>query len=84
MAKEITINLKFYSGIHKALSLENYDPAKGVDITTTNRRLRSVLKDLGLTGTSSFAYFRSGERIGLWSKLYDGDQISCLKPSAGG
>ena len=30
------------------------------------------------------AYFINGEQVGLRKKLEDGDEITCLKPAAGG
>jgi len=85
MARDIKITIKFYSGIGKELNLQSYDPSKGIEIdTTTGTRLKKILKGFGLTNISSYAYFSNGERIGLWSKFNDGDQVSCLKPSAGG
>ena len=85
MKSMMTVTLKFYSGIHKELNLESYDPAKGVTVTAkSGTRLKKILKDLGLPKISSFAYFCNGERIGLWTKLHDGEEVSCLKPSGGG
>jgi hypothetical protein len=39
---------------------------------------------IGLPDRHLLAYFINGERVGLWRKLEDGDDISCLKPAAGG
>ncbi len=77
--------MKFFSGIDKDLELKNYDPATGLSLNIKKgARLRRVLKKLGVQRPSSIVYFRNSERIGLWSKLYDGDEVSCLKPSGGG
>ena len=85
MKKKITVTIKLFSGIDKEISLDNYDPSSSISLDYNSRiRLKKVLKDLGLTNLSTNAYFRNGERIGLWSKLDDGDEVSCLKPSGGG
>ena len=85
MGKNITATIKFYSGIHRELGLEDYDPSRGLVVNIPpGTRLKKVLKGLGLKNLSSLAYFRGGERMGLWSKIRDEDEISCLKPSAGG
>lgn len=85
MASNIKITIKFYSGIDKELNLQSYDPEKGIEIsTTTGTRLKKILKAFELDNISSIAYFSNGERIALRTKFKDGDQVSCLKPSAGG
>ena len=85
MKNEITVTLKFFSGMHRELSLKHYDPGKGITLTVKEgTRLKKALKDLGIRGLSSNAYFRSGERIGLWTKLRSGDEVSCLRPTGGG
>lgn len=83
--KIINVTIKLYSGIEKELTMENYDPSSGVILEFNSRiRLKKVLQKLGLSNLSTNAYFRNGERIGLWTKLDDGDEVSCLKPSGGG
>lgn len=83
--KKITVTIKLYSGIDREAGLAGYDPDAGLRMTlNSGTRLRSVLRDLGLRKLSSFVYFRTGERMGLWSALKDGDEISCLRPSGGG
>ena len=85
MKKTISITLKLFSSIPRDLGLPDYDPAKGLHLSVPSGvRLKKVLKDMGLTKLSSYAYFRQGERITHWAKLADGDEISCLKPSSGG
>ncbi len=85
MKKKITVTIKLYSGIAKELEIKNFDPAKGLTLSVSRgTRLKKILKNLGISNLSRLAYFRGGERIGLWSKVKDGDEISCLKPSGGG
>ncbi len=85
MKKNITVTIKLYSGITRDMDLENYDPSKGLTLTVSKgTRLKKILKELGVSNLSRLAYFRSGERMGLWSRVKDGDEISCLKPSGGG
>jgi hypothetical protein len=85
MKKDITVTLKLYSGLHRELSLEGYDPSRGIALTVADgTRLKSVLKGLHMQRPSSNAYFRNGDRIGLWTRLREGDEVSCLRPSGGG
>jgi len=85
MGRMISVRMKFFSGIDKELSLHNYNPAEGIVIhVPSGTRLRRVLKDLGAQRRSSYVCFRNGQRIGMWTKLHDGDEVSCLKPSGGG
>lgn len=85
MATTITVRIKFFSGIDKDLKFENYNPAEGMSLTIpSGKRLKFALKSAGLTHFSSYAYYRSGERISTWTKLKEGDEISCLRPAGGG
>jgi len=85
MAKEISVRIKFFSGIDKELKLSDYDPAVGILMKIpSGKRLKWALKHAGMTSFSGNAFFRSGSRISTWTKLKDGDEVSCLKPSVGG
>ncbi len=85
MANTITVRIKFFSGIDKELKLENYNPAEGLSMSIpSGKRLKWALRNAGMTNFSGYAYFRSGERISTWSKLKDGDEVSCLRPAGGG
>lgn len=84
-SEPIKIHLKLFSGLHKEVSLPDYDTQKGIILPAKKGiRLRTLLKSIGMKRMSSNAYFRRGERIGLWSKLQDGDEVQCFKPSGGG
>ncbi|MBP7585535.1 MAG: hypothetical protein KBA61_15945 [Spirochaetes bacterium] len=84
-SEPIKIHLKLFSGLHKEVNLPEYDTQKGIILPVKKgTRLRTLLKSIGMKRMSSNAYFRKGERIGLWSKLYDGDEVQCFKPSGGG
>ncbi len=85
MVKEISVRIKFFSGIDKELKLVSYNPAEGILMKVpSGKRLKWALKNAGMTTFSSYAFFRSGARITTWAKLNDGDEVSCLKPSGGG
>lgn len=85
MANNISIRIKFFSGIDKELNLKNYNPSDGLSMSIpSGKRLKWALKTAGMKQFSSCAYFRNGQRISTWSKLKDGDEVSCLKPSGGG
>jgi hypothetical protein len=85
MGDKIAIRIKFFSGIDKELKLDNYDRAAGLLMSIpSGKRLKWALKSIGLKKLSGYAFFRSGERIFPGSKINEGDEISCLKPSGGG
>ncbi len=85
MAGEISVTIKFFSGLNRDLGLQEYDPAAGIALRLKpGVRLRTVLRGMGMRKLSWYAFFRRGERISPWRKLRDGDEVSCLKPSGGG
>lgn len=84
-SEPIKIHLKLFSGLHREANLPGYDTHKGMILEVKKgTRLRTLLKSIGMKNISSNSYFRRGERIGLWSKLEDGDEVQCFKPSGGG
>ena len=85
MAKEISVRIKFFSGIDKELKLSDYDPAVGILMKIpSGKRLKWALKHAGMTSFSGNAFFRSGSRIFFFFKQKTAYEISCLKPSGGG
>jgi len=85
MKNEIKITIKFFSGLDKDLSLENYDSGKGIVLNVKEgTRLRRILKKFGLKKMSQYSYFLNTLNIGVWKKLSDGDEVSCLKRAGGG
>ncbi|MBN2077764.1 MAG: hypothetical protein JW838_02280 [Spirochaetes bacterium] len=85
MAREVSVRIKFFSGIDRELDLQNYDPASGVAMTLrSGTRLRRALRSIGVTDLSRNIYFRNGTRISVWAKLGEGDEVSCLRASGGG
>lgn len=81
----VKVTIKLFSGINRDLGLPDYDPSRGIELLVRDgTRLKKALKRLGMRKLMHNAYFRNGERAGLWTRLGDGDEISCIKPSAGG
>ena len=81
----VTVTIKLFSGIHRELNIEAYDLGKGLIIQTYNGvKLRTVLKEIGVKNKSAISYFLNSKRISLGTRLKDGDEVSCLKPSGGG
>jgi hypothetical protein len=79
------VTIKLFSGINRDLGLSDYDPSRGIELEVREGvRLKKVLKGLGMRKLMHNAYFQNGERAGLWTRLRNGDEISCIKPSAGG
>ncbi|MCX7678008.1 MAG: hypothetical protein N2316_02200 [Spirochaetes bacterium] len=84
-SKTIKVCLKLFSGLHREISIPQYDMQRGIVCEVKKgTRLRTLLHSIGMRNISSNVYFRRGERIGLWSKLEDGDEVQCFKPSGGG
>ncbi len=80
-----TVTIKLFSGINRDIGLADYDPSRGITMEVREgTRLKRALRRLGMRKLLHNAYFRNGERAGLWTRLHDGDEISCIKPSAGG
>ncbi len=83
--KTISVTLKLYSGIDKDAGIKGYDPYKGLILQVKDKtRLKKVLTSTGVRNLSSNAYFIDGRRVSLWTRLSDGNEIACMKPSAGG
>jgi len=81
----VKVTIKLFSGINRDLNLTDYDPSRGIELEVRDgTRLKKVLKRLGMRKLMHNAYFLNGERAGLWTRLRDEDEISCIKPSAGG
>ncbi|MCP4133010.1 MAG: hypothetical protein GY754_18785 [bacterium] len=85
MGNTINITIKLFSGIEKELGIDEYDASDGLSRTVSEgARLGGVFKKLGLRKLSDYAFFRAGERLNRWTRLKDGDEVSCLRPSGGG
>jgi hypothetical protein len=81
----ITIKVRLFAGLDQDAGLYGYDRQQGMNLNVPRgTRLKKVVKMIGLPDSHLLAYFINGERAGLWRKLEDGDDISCLKPAAGG
>jgi hypothetical protein len=81
----ITIKVRLFAGLDQDASLNGYDRREGLNLNVPRgTRLKKVVKMIGLPDRHLLAYFINGERVGLWRKLEDADDISCLKPAAGG
>ena len=81
----ITIKVRLFTGLEQDAGLNNYDRQAGLDLNVPGgTRLKKVIKMIGLPDRHMLAYFIDGEQVGLRKKLEDGDEITCLKPAAGG
>jgi hypothetical protein len=82
---QIRIRVKLFTGLHKEARLETYNPEAGIQMEIRNgARIRTVAKRLGLATSGQIAFFVAGQRASPWHKLKDGDELACMKPSAGG
>ena len=83
--KNFKITIKFFSGLDQEAQIENYNQQLGYSFEiTAGSRLRKVIKNFGLNRKGAITFYRDGEKIGKWSKLRDGDTISCFRPTGGG
>lgn len=81
----ITIKIRLFAGLDQDAELNDYDRQEGLTLNVLRgTQLKKVVKMIGLPDRHLLAYFINGERVGLRRKLEDGDDISCLKPAAGG
>jgi hypothetical protein len=81
----ITIKVRLFAGLDQDANLKGYDHHEGLNLKIPRgTRLKKVVKMIRLPDRHLLAYFINGERVELWRKLEDGDDISCLKPAAGG
>jgi len=82
---EISVTVKLYAGLEKDSGIEEYDPARGIRLAFPGgTRLKEVIRRLQLKDSRRLIYFINGKRVGMWRKLRSGDEISCLRPLAGG
>ena len=81
----ITIKIRLFAGLDKDADLKDYDRGEGLNLNVPRgTRLKKVVKMIELPNRHLLAYFINGEQVKLGRKLEDGDDISCLKPAAGG
>jgi len=81
----ITIKIRLFAGLDQDADLNGYDRREGLNLNVPRgTRLKKVVKMIGLADRHLLAYFINGEQVELRQKLEDGDDISCLKPAAGG
>jgi hypothetical protein len=83
--KTVTVTVKLFSGLATCSNLTGHDPGKGTQVQVKEgTRLKKLVSQVGLRNISSNVYLIDGERASLWSRLRDGNEVMCLKPSSGG
>jgi molybdopterin converting factor small subunit len=81
----IRVHVKLFTGLHREVGLEGYDPEAGIEMEIRKgTRIQTLAKRLGLPTGGRVAFFVAGDRAGPRHKLKDGDELACMKPSAGG
>ncbi|MBU0733241.1 MAG: hypothetical protein KKG10_03730 [Proteobacteria bacterium] len=84
-SKTIRVTVKLFTGLDKDVGEVGQNPRDGITLNLPKgTRLRKLTKTLDLPDRYSLAYFVNGKQVGLLRKLKDGDEIACLRPSAGG
>jgi molybdopterin converting factor small subunit len=85
MKNIITVKVSLFAGLDGDAAVDDYDRHEGIILNVPEgTRLKKVVKMIGLPDRYSLVYFIHGERVRLWKKLEDGDEIACLRPAAGG
>lgn len=83
--KTVTVTVKLFSGLANGSTLTGHDPGKGTQVRVKDgTRLKKLASQVGLRNISSNVYLIDGERASLWSRLRDGNEVMCLRPSSGG
>ncbi len=84
-SKTIRVTVKLFTGLDKDVRGVGQNPRDGMTLNLPEgTRLRKLTKTLDLPDRYSLAYFVNGKQVGLLRKLKDGDEVVCLRPSAGG
>jgi hypothetical protein len=81
---KISVTIKLFSGIEKTLKIHESGKSGICVKAKRGTRLKHVLKKIGLENRKELVYFRNNIRINRWTRLEDGDVVSCLKISGGG
>lgn len=85
MGEKILVTVKLFSGLDREIPLSDYNRAEGITMEIKRgTRLRKILKAIGMKNLSYNAYFLNGVRIGLWEKINEDSEVSCMKPAGGG
>lgn len=83
--KTITVTIKLFSGLEMSAGLKDYDSGKGITLQVNEHaRLKKVLARTGLKNLGLHVYFIEGKRVDLRARLREGDEVYCMRPSAGG
>jgi len=83
--KTIRVTVRLFTGLDKDIREVGQNPRDGIPLNLRKgTRLRSLAKSLGLPDRHSLAYFVNGKQVGLLRELQDGDEVACMRPSAGG
>jgi len=85
MQNTLTVKVRLFGGIDKDSNVGDYDRNEGLTLKIPKgTRLKKVAKKIGLSKPYTLVFFINGKRAGLWKKLEEGDEITLLKPAAGG
>ncbi|MBC8179363.1 MAG: MoaD/ThiS family protein [Desulfobacteraceae bacterium] len=83
--KTISVTVRLFTGLDRDAREVDQNPRDGITFNLPKgTRLRRLTKELDLPDRYSLAYFVNGKQAGLLRKLKEGDEIACLRPSAGG
>lgn len=84
-SKTIRVTVRLFTGLDRDSREVDQNPRDGITLNLPKgTRLRKLTKMLDLPDRYSLAYFINGKQAELLRKLKDGDEVACLRPSAGG
>jgi hypothetical protein len=85
MQPTVSVKVRLFAGIDKDADVAGYDHNEGLTLTIpAGIRLKKLVKMIGLPKRYPLVFFINGQRAGLRQKLENGDEIACLRPTAGG
>ena len=85
MQNSLTVKVRLFAGIDKEANIGDFDRNVGHTLEVPKgTRLKKVVKMIELSKNYTLVFFINGERVGLWKKLEEGDEITIFRPTAGG
>ena len=81
----IHITVRLYSGLDREAKVEDYEFSQGIAVQLPEgSRVKTVARKLGLRNISRILFVVNGQKVGLDHPLAEGEELICLRPSAGG
>jgi len=80
--KVVQVNFKLLAGLDQ---VADYNPDLGIDLQIVEgTRLKKAVKLIELPSDQPISFIINGEKANQKNRLYDGDEVFCFLPFAGG